>query len=124
MKHSLRVFKILSDPVRLRILLLLLRRELCLYELTYILGTEQFRISHRVIVLRHSGLKRDTREGKWIIYRVLEDKKKDLKIIFGRLIRDDPKDSIEATRDIEMLKTPQTRSARNCPAAIKGEKPE
>ena len=82
MEQTVKIFKSLSNPTRLRILLLLLQRNLCVCELSSILEMEQSRISHQLRVLRNADLVEDTSDGKWIIYRVLEDKKKDLKLIF------------------------------------------
>jgi len=64
------IFKALADPIRLRIILLLLRRDLCVCELTSILGLEQSRVSHQLRILRAAGLAQDVRDGKWIIYRI------------------------------------------------------
>ncbi len=64
------VFKALADGTRLRILLLLLKRELCVCELCYALDMEQSRVSHQMKVLRDAGLVADTRQGRWIIYRL------------------------------------------------------
>lgn len=70
MKDIVKIFKALADPTRLRIVLLLGRRELCVCELMYVLGMEQSRVSHHMRVLREAGLAEDVREGRWIIYRV------------------------------------------------------
>jgi len=67
MKHTLKVFKALSDPTRLRILLLLLQRELCVCELAFILEMEQSRISHQLRVLRNADLVEDIR-GREVDY--------------------------------------------------------
>jgi ArsR family transcriptional regulator len=64
------VFKALSDPTRLRIIRLLLERNLCVCELMFILGMAQSRVSHQLRILRDSGLVEVTREGQWIIYRL------------------------------------------------------
>jgi len=66
----LRVFKSLSDRTRLRIIRLLLERDLCVCELMFVLGMAQSRISHQLRILRDAGLVEDTRDGQWIIYRV------------------------------------------------------
>jgi ArsR family transcriptional regulator, arsenate/arsenite/antimonite-responsive transcriptional repressor len=66
---AVKIFKALADPTRLRILLLLEVRELCVCELTYILGMEQSRISHHMRILREAGLAEDLRQGRWMIYR-------------------------------------------------------
>lgn len=72
MKDVVKIFKALADPTRLRIMLLLLRKELCVCELTFILGMEQSRVSHHMRVLRDAGIAEDVRDGRWIIYRVPE----------------------------------------------------
>jgi ArsR family transcriptional regulator len=72
MKDVVKTFKALADPTRVRIMLLLGRRELCVCELMYILGMEQSRVSHHMRVLREAGLAEDVRDGRWIIYRVPE----------------------------------------------------
>ncbi len=120
MKRTVKVFKALSDPTRLRILLLLLQGELCVCELTFILEMEQSRISHQLRVLRNAELVEDIRDGKWIIYRISEDKKKDLNLIFRRLIGDNLANSEAITRDHEKLQASQKNSIRNCPTSIEG----
>jgi DNA-binding transcriptional ArsR family regulator len=70
MTDIVRIFKALADPTRLRITLLLSRRELCVCELMYILRMEQSRVSHHMRVLRDAGIAEDVREGRWIIYRI------------------------------------------------------
>ena len=65
-----KIFKALADPTRLRIVLLLRRRELCVCELMYILRMEQSRVSRHMRVLRDAGIAEDVREGRWIIYRI------------------------------------------------------
>jgi ArsR family transcriptional regulator len=64
------IFKALADPTRLRIVSLLGRRDLCVCELMYVLGMEQSRVSHHMRVLREAGVAENTREGRWIIYRM------------------------------------------------------
>lgn len=73
MKNVISIFKALSDPTRLRIMLLLRQRELCVCELMFILSMEQSRISHHMRVLRDAGIAEDVRDGRWIIYRVPEE---------------------------------------------------
>jgi ArsR family transcriptional regulator len=68
MKDLIRVFKALSDPTRLRIVLLLAERDLCVCELTHILNMSQSRVSHQLRLLREADLVEDRREGRWIIY--------------------------------------------------------
>ena len=72
MKDTLKVFKALSDATRLRIIMLLVERDLCVCELVFILKMEQSRISHQLRILRDADLVEDIREGRWIIYRIPE----------------------------------------------------
>lgn len=70
MTDMLRVFKSLSDRTRLRIIRLLLKRDLCVCEMMFVLGLAQSRLSHQLRILRDAGLVEDTRDGQWIIYRI------------------------------------------------------
>ena len=61
----------LSDPTRLRILMLLLNEdELCVCHLTGILKMSQPKISRHLAVLRENKLLLDRRSGLWIHYRL------------------------------------------------------
>jgi len=73
MPDLLRVFKSLSDRTRLRIVRLLLKHDLCVCELMFVLGMAQSRMSHQLRILRDAGLVEDIREGQWIIYRISPD---------------------------------------------------
>jgi len=68
MEKFIKVFKALSDETRLRIYLLLLRKELCVCEIVYILKIEQSRVSHCLRILKEASLVISRREGIWIIY--------------------------------------------------------
>ena len=57
--------KLLSDPVRMRLLALLSREELAVHELVTITGLAQSRISNHLSLLRRAGLVADRREGSW-----------------------------------------------------------
>jgi len=70
MKSFLKVFKALSDATRLRLILLLMERDLCVCELVFILKMEQSRISHQLRILRDADLVEDVRQGRWMIYRI------------------------------------------------------
>jgi ArsR family transcriptional regulator len=69
MASILKNLKLLSDPSRVRILLLLKREELSVAELQEILGMGQSRISTHLAQLRQAGLVEDRRTGKSILYR-------------------------------------------------------
>lgn len=64
------IFKALSEPVRLRILVMLMRGELCVCDLQEVLGLPQSTISRHMSRLKLLGLVEDRRAGKWVHYRL------------------------------------------------------
>jgi len=67
-------FRALSDPTRLRSLVLLDREgELCVCELTYALRVSQPKISRHLAYLRDAGVVADRRDGTWVHYRLRPD---------------------------------------------------
>ena len=68
MSSILKCFRLLADPGRVRILLLLKREELSVAELQTILGTAQSSLSTNLSQLRQAGLVEDRRTGKNILY--------------------------------------------------------
>jgi len=99
MKDVVKTFKALADPTRVRIMLLLGRRELCVCELMYILEMEQSRVSHHMRVLREAGLAEDVRDGRWIIYRIPEASRGLVESLFAGALRERVEGSGEAAAD-------------------------
>jgi ArsR family transcriptional regulator len=114
MKDAVKIFKALSDPTRLRITLLLLRRELCVCELMFILGMEQSRISHHMRVLREADIAEDVRDGRWIIYRVPEEARGLLEGLVSGALRERIALSREALGDVEKLEDCVRQNVRGC----------
>lgn len=73
MQSILKSIKLLSDPTRLRILMLLDRESLSVAELQELLGMGQSRISTQLSQLKSARLVDDQRSGKHNIYRVTAD---------------------------------------------------
>jgi len=64
------LFRMLANPTRLRILMLLQREGvLCVCELTHALSLSQPKISRHLAHLRESGLLLAERQGQWMYYR-------------------------------------------------------
>lgn len=103
MKDIIKIFKALSDPTRLRIMILLLRKDLCVCELTFILGMEQSRVSHHTRVLREAGIAEDVRDGRWIIYRVPDGARALLHGLVSGALRERIELSREAAGDVRKL---------------------
>lgn len=70
MASILKNLRLLADPSRLRILLLVEREELSVAELQEILAMGQSRISTHLAQLKQAGLVEDRRNGKSILYRL------------------------------------------------------
>lgn len=114
MKDIVAVFKALADPTRLRIMLLLGKRELCVCELMFILGMEQSRVSRHMRVLREAGLAEDVRDGRWIIYRVPEAARPPLEGLLTGAFRDRIESSGEAKVDALRLEACLRENVRGC----------
>ena len=70
MASILKTLKLISDPSRLRLLLLLDREELSVAELQEILSMGQSRISTHLSQLKGAGLVEDRKQGKNSLYRI------------------------------------------------------
>ncbi|MCM0761507.1 metalloregulator ArsR/SmtB family transcription factor [Sporomusa sphaeroides DSM 2875] len=74
MNGLLDFFKVVSDEMRLRILILLSKEELCGCEICAILNLPQPKVSQHLAKLRNLGFVQDTRQGKWVFYSLrIED---------------------------------------------------
>ena len=67
------IFKALSDPNRIRIVKMLAERELCMCEIREVLDLSNSTVSKHLTILRDAGLLLDTKDGKWVNFR-LNDK--------------------------------------------------
>lgn len=114
MKDIIKIFKTLADPTRLRVLLLLRRKDLCVCELMYVLGLEQSLVSHHMRVLREAGLAEDLRDGRWIIYRVPETARPLLDGLFAGALHDRLELTPEAAADASRLEDCVRQDVRGC----------
>lgn len=94
MASTIKSLRVLSDPTRLRLLLLLAGEELTVAELQEILGMAQSRISASLSLLKREGLASDRRVGKNIFYSAKEDAG-----VVAAILQSARKDLPEATRD-------------------------
>jgi ArsR family transcriptional regulator len=62
------LFKALSDETRLRLIVLLYKREFCVCQIEAALGISQTKASRHLAILRRAGLLKSRREGPWIYY--------------------------------------------------------
>lgn len=67
-----RIFKILSDPTRLRIIMALNEEELCVCDISVIVGQSVSSVSHHLKALRDLNLVKFHRQGKMIYYTLAD----------------------------------------------------
>src|SRR3977135_1745583 len=72
MASTINFLRLLADPTRLRMLLLLEEEELSVAELQEILGMGQSRISSHLAQLKRAGVVEDRRAGKNVYYGLTE----------------------------------------------------
>ena len=77
MASTINFLRLLADPTRLRLLLLLEQEELSVAELQDILGMGQSRISSHLAQLKRAGVVEDRRAGKNVYYGLTNDQKLD-----------------------------------------------
>jgi len=103
LEDLLNLFGILSDKTRLRILLLLNKRELCVCEIFAALDMSQPRVSRQLAILKQNRLIKDRREGKWIYYRIEANEFTRYLLSIITLLPNWLHDDIEYKNDIQML---------------------
>jgi ArsR family transcriptional regulator, lead/cadmium/zinc/bismuth-responsive transcriptional repressor len=68
-----KMFKVLADPSRLRILVALECREMCVCDLAALLEISESAVSHQLRFLRNVNLVKNRREGRVLYYRLVDD---------------------------------------------------
>ena len=66
-------FKMFGDTTRIKILYALFTTEMCVCDLSEILGVSQSAVSHQLKTLRQANLVTFRREGKTVIYRLKDE---------------------------------------------------
>lgn len=72
MKDVLDFLKVLADDTRLRIIIMLSRRDMCVCEIIDELAMSQPAVSHHLRILRKSGMVNDDKDGRWVFYSLNE----------------------------------------------------
>lgn len=67
------VFKVLAEPTRIRILHALSEEELCVCDISAVVGTTQSAISHQLRILRSARLVKSRKDGKMVYYSLDDD---------------------------------------------------
>lgn len=70
MINIVKMFRLLADETRVRILMLLTQRELCVCQIMGVLGVSQPLVSRNLALLSNAGVLAERREGKLVFYSV------------------------------------------------------
>jgi len=65
-------FGLLSDPTRLKIVIVLKREELCVHEIATVIGISISAVSHQLRLLKTAKMVKNRRQGK-MVYYLLDD---------------------------------------------------
>jgi ubiquinone/menaquinone biosynthesis C-methylase UbiE/biotin operon repressor len=104
MPSTINFLRLLADPTRLRLLLLLEQEQLSVAELQQILGMGQSRISSHLAQLKRAGVVEDRRAGKNVYYGASENGQDSRRARVAELTRTLARELPEATRDRTSLK--------------------
>ncbi|GAM10851.1 arsenical resistance operon repressor [Geobacter sp. OR-1] len=114
MEQFAQIFKSLSDPIRLRIVMLLQNEgELCVCDLMAVLGLPQSTVSRHLAYLKRNGWVSDRRQGIWMKYRVSSDCSPLCTDLMKSLLRH-AAESHEAERDRSSLESFLKAKSRPC----------
>ena len=67
------LFKVFGDSTRIRILFVLLEKDVCVCDLAETLNMTQSAISHQLKILKQNKLVKGRREGKSVFYSLADD---------------------------------------------------
>lgn len=67
------LYKVFGDSTRIKILFALLERELCVCDISCLLGMTQSAVSHQLRILKNNKLVKFRREGKTVFYALDDD---------------------------------------------------
>jgi ArsR family transcriptional regulator, arsenate/arsenite/antimonite-responsive transcriptional repressor len=84
-KNIAQIFKALGDETRIKIIEMLIGRELCVCDILDAFNKSQPVISHHLRTLKQAGLVNDTRDGKWVYYSLNPAAFKSIDILMERI---------------------------------------
>ena len=102
MKKMTDILGLFADPSRLRILLLLDKKELCVCQLMGVLDMSQPLVSRNLSLLSRAGLLDARREGKMMFYRLKKTLPEPLESLMN-LLRNELDDDETRKRDLQSL---------------------
>ena len=102
MNNYLKVLQALTDEIRLRILNLIYERDLCVCDVTYVLGVKQSNASRHLTVLKNAGIVQSRKSAQWNHHYLVRD---ELPAYLNSLITDVLRKQELYRDDLNKLKT-------------------
>ncbi len=107
--NMIEIFKALGDETRIRILNILMRKELCVCEIETILNITQSNASRHLNKLKSAGIITSTKEAQWVHYQVSNDFNNESNLLYKYLENKLENNSV-CSKDLERLQ----RYATSC----------
>jgi len=108
MRDLMSVLKALADENRVRILLAVQGRELCVCQIVELLGLAQSTVSKHLSILNQARLVETRKEGRWIFYRSADDdspiEAREIAAVVSKLLADNSEAGEDAKRLMQILK--------------------
>jgi ArsR family transcriptional regulator len=117
MREIVKVFKVLADETKLRILSLLLERECCVCEVVQALEISQSRASRGLTALYDIGFLKLKKEGLWSLYSIDKEGMKEHLFQLVEVVKKALEENKAVALDKERLKTARRvrpQCARDC----------
>ena len=103
-RSHVKIFKALSDSNRLRIVKMLRERELCMCEVREMLGLSNSTVSRHLSILRDAGILLDSKDGKWVNFRLNTKAENPFTRSLLTLIRNSFDDDVTIREDAKKVK--------------------
>ena len=108
MRELMAVIKALADENRVRVLMAVQGRELCVCQIVELLGLAQSTVSKHVSILHQARLVESRKEGRWMFYRGADAdspaEAREIAAAVARLLADNPQAMEDARRLRQIMK--------------------
>jgi ArsR family transcriptional regulator, arsenate/arsenite/antimonite-responsive transcriptional repressor len=116
MRDLMAVIKALADENRVRILMALSPKELCVCQIVELLGLAPSTVSKHITILKQARLVDCRKDGRWMFYRLAEvdvpAEAKEMTELVSRLLADDSQAHEDAKRLKQILKMDRDKLCR------------
>jgi ArsR family transcriptional regulator len=89
------IHKALGHPARLRILVMLREKELCVCQITAVLQLATSTVSAHLTELKHAALVEERKDGRWVHYRLTPTAEAALSSAVGEGLEQDPQVALD-----------------------------